>query len=135
LAGRRLDGAPLESSNLAEEAGRSASRISEQVGAMKEYTHMERAAYAETDVREGLENALTILGHKLKGVAVEREYAENLPRIWANCGEHNQVWSNLIDNAADAVAGRGRIWIKASRDGDGLVVQIVVDGPGIPAEI
>ncbi|MDQ3913054.1 MAG: ester cyclase [Actinomycetota bacterium] len=128
-------GATLESVSLAEEVDRSASRISELVGAMKEYTHMDRAAYAETDVREGLENALTILGHKLKGVAVDREYAEDLPRIWANCGELNQVWSNLIDNAADAVAGRGRIWIKASRDGDGLVVQIADDGPGIPHEI
>jgi signal transduction histidine kinase len=128
-------GATLESTSLAEEVGRSAGRISELVGAMKEYTHMDRAAYAETDVRVGLENALTILGHKLKGVAVVREYAEDLPKIWANAGELNQVWSNLIDNAADAVAERGRISIKAFHDGDGLVVQVVDDGPGIPHEI
>ena len=102
-------GATLESTSLAEEVGRSAGRISELVAAMKEYTHMDRAAYAETDVREGLENALTILGHKLKGVAVVREYAEDLPKIWAHAGELNQVWSNLIDNAADAVAEHGRI--------------------------
>jgi steroid delta-isomerase-like uncharacterized protein len=128
-------GATLESTSLAEVVGRSAGRISDLVGAMKEYTHMDRATYAGTDVREGLENVLTILGHKLKGVAVVREYAEDLPRIWANAGELNQVWSNLLDNAADAVAGRGRIWIKAYRDGDALVVQVVDDGPGMPVEI
>jgi signal transduction histidine kinase len=128
-------GATLESTSLAEEVGRSAGRISELVRAMTEYTRMDRAAYAETDVRVGLENALTILGHKLKGVTVVREYADDLPRIWANAGELNQVWTNLIDNAADAVAGRGRIWIKAFQDGDGLMVQIVDDGPGIPHEI
>jgi len=128
-------GATLESTHLAGEVRRSAGRISELVESMNVYTHMDRAAYSETDVREGLENTLTILGHKLKGVTVEREYAEDLPRIWANAGELNQVWSNLIDNAADAVAGHGRIWIKAFQDGDGLVVQIVDDGPGIPVEI
>jgi signal transduction histidine kinase len=127
-------GATLESTYLAEEVGRSAGRISELVGAMKEYTHVDRGAYAETDVREGLENALTILGHKLKGVTVEREYTEDLPRIWANAGELNQVWTNLLDNAADAVGGRGRILVRALRDGDKVVVQIVDDGPGIPVE-
>lgn len=127
-------GATLESTSLADEVGQSAGRISELVGAMNVYTSMDRVAYAETDVREGLENTLTILGHKSKGVAVEREYEADLPRIWANSGELNQVWSNLMDNAADAVAGRGRIWVKAFQDGDGLVVRIVDDGPGIPLE-
>ena len=128
-------GAMLELTDLADEVGRSAGRISELVQAMKVYTYMDRVAYAETDVRKGLENTLTILGHKLKGVAVERDYEEDLPKIWANAGELNQVWSNLIDNAADAVAGRGRIWVKAFQDGDRLVVQIIDDGPGIPLEM
>jgi signal transduction histidine kinase len=125
-------GATLELVDLADEIGRSVGRISELVRAMKEYTYMDRAAYVETDVREGLESTLTILGHKLKGVAVDREYEGNLPKVWANAGELNQVWTNLIDNAADAV--QGQIRVGARRDGDRLVVEITDDGPGIPRE-
>ena len=128
-------GATLELTGLAEEVGRSVGRISELVRALKEYTYMDRAAYVEVDVREGLENTLTILGHKLKGAAVEREYEEDLPKIWAHAGELNQVWTNLIDNAADAVDGQGRILVRAFREGDRVVVQIADDGHGIPREI
>ena len=128
-------GATLELSGLADEVGRSVGRISELVQALKEYTYMDRAAYVEVDVREGLENTLTILGHKLKGATVEREYQENLPKIWANAGELNQVWTNLLDNAADAVGGRGRITVRAYRVGDAVAVEITDDGPGIPREI
>jgi signal transduction histidine kinase len=92
---------------------------------------MDRAAYAETDVREGLENTLTILDHKLKGVIVVREYDEDLPGIWANDGELNQVWTNLIDNAADALGGQGRLVVRAFRDVPGVTVEIVDSGPGI----
>ena len=126
-------GSTLKLVDLADEIERSVVRISELVRAMKEYTYMDRATYAETDVREGLEGTLTILGHKLKGVTVEREYEENLPKVWANAGELNQVWTNLIDNAADAV--QGQIRVSARRDGDRVVVEIVDDGPGIPREI
>ena len=127
--------AALESVELSDEVGRSAARISELVGAMKVYTSMDRVAYAETDVREGLEDTLTILNHKLKGVSVEREYEKGLPKIWANAGELNQVWTNLLDNAADVLVGRGRIAVRAFREVDGITVQIVDDGPGIPPEI
>ena len=125
----------LESADLSDEVGSSVARISELVGAMKVYTSMDQTAYAETDVREGLEDTLTILNHKLKGASVEREYEEDLPKIWANAGELNQIWTNLIDNAADALGGRGRIVVRALRDGDRVTVQIVDDGPGIPPEI
>jgi signal transduction histidine kinase len=128
-------GATLELAGLAEEVGRSAGRISELVGAMKEHTYMDRGSYAETDVREGLESTLTILGHKLKGATIEREYQEDLPKIWANAGELNQVWTNLLDNAADAVGGRGRIAVRAYRVGDAVAVEITDDGPGIQREI
>ena len=128
-------GATLELTGLADEVGRSVGRISELVRAMKEYTYMDRAAYVETDVREGLENTLTILGHKLKGAVVEREYEEDLPKVWANAGELNQMWTNLIDNAADAVGGQGRIRVRTMRDGEMVTVQIVDDGPGVPREI
>jgi signal transduction histidine kinase len=123
--------ATLELADLSDEVTRSVGRISELVGAMKAYTSMDRAAYAETDVREGLENTLTILDHKLKGVIVVREHDEDLPRIWANDGELNQVWTNLIDNAADALGGRGRLVVRAFRDVPGVTVEIVDSGPGI----
>jgi steroid delta-isomerase-like uncharacterized protein len=128
-------GATLELTELADEVGRSVGRISELVQAMKVHTHMDRAAYVETDVQESLENTLTILSHKLKHSAVEREYEDNLPKIWAQAGELNQVWTNLIDNAADAVGSQGRIQVQAFRDRDRVTVQIIDNGPGIPAEV
>jgi signal transduction histidine kinase len=128
-------GATLELAGLAEEVGRSVARISELVGAMKDHTYMDRGSYSATDVREGLESTLTILGHKLKGATVSRDYEEGLPRIWAHGGDLNQVWANLLDNAADAVDGEGRIGVRAHRDGDAVVVEISDDGPGIPREL
>jgi signal transduction histidine kinase len=125
----------VESADLSDEVERSVGRISELVKAMNVYTSMDVAAYAETDVREGLEDTLTILDHKLKGTSVEREYDDDLPKIWANAGELNQVWTNLIDNAGDALGGRGRIVVRAFREEDGVTVQIVDDGPGIPPEV
>ena len=103
--------------------------------AIKDHTYMDRSSYAATDVREGLESTLTILGRKLKGATVTRDYEEGLPKIWAHAGELNQVWINLVDNAADAVEGRGRIGVSAYRDGDSVVVEVFDDGPGIPREL
>ena len=127
--------AALESAELGDEVERSVGRISELVKAMNIYTSMDVAAYADTDVREGLEDTLTILDHKLEGTSVEREYGDDLPKIWANAAELNQVWTNLLDNAADALGGRGRIVVRAIREEDGVTVQIVDDGPGIPPEV
>jgi signal transduction histidine kinase len=127
--------ATLEIAGLANEVGGSAARISELVEAIKEHTYMDRGSYGETDVREGLESALTILGHKLKGTTVTRDYEEGLPRVWAHAGELNQVWINLLDNATDAVKGQGRIGVRAYRDGDSVAVEVSDDGPGIPREI
>jgi signal transduction histidine kinase len=139
--GRALAGAlewlgmTLELVGLADELAQSAARISELVGAMKEHTYMDRGSYEETDVREGLESTLTILGHKLKGATVTRDYEDGLPRIWAHGGDLNQAWANLLDNAADAVDGRGRIGVRAYRDGDSVAVEVSDDGPGIPPEV
>ena len=127
--------AAVESADLSDEVERSVARISDLVGAMNVYTSMDVAAYAETDVREGLEDTLTILNHKLKGTSVKRKYDDDLPKIWANAGELNQVWTNLIDNAADALGGRGRIVVRAFGEEDGVTVQIIDDGPGIPPEV
>jgi signal transduction histidine kinase len=110
-------------------------RVVELVKAVKSYTHMDNAARQELDVHEGLENTLTMLGHKLKSVTVRRDYDRTIPRIMAYGGELNQVWTNLIDNAIDAVSGKGKICIGTCREGDHVVVEIVDDGPGIPKEV
>ena len=124
----------LEITGLADEVWVSAGRISDLVGAMKEYTYMDRGAPLEVDVVSGLENTLTILGHKLGGVSVVRSYDDNLPKVPGHGGELNQVWTNLIDNAADAVDGRGSITVKVFEDGDRVAVEVTDDGPGIPRE-
>jgi signal transduction histidine kinase len=124
----------VELVGLADEVATSAGRISELVGAMKDYTYMDRAAMGEVDVTAGLENTLTILGHKLKDFPVRREYAEDLPKVQGNGGELNQVWTNLLDNAIDALDGRGNITVRAFEEEDRVVVEVTDDGPGIPRE-
>jgi signal transduction histidine kinase len=124
----------IELVGLADEVATSSGRISELVGAMKDYTYMDRTAVDEVDVTAGLDNTLTILGHELKGVSVQREYEQNLPQVQGNGGELNQVWTELIDNAADAVDGRGNITLRAFAQDGRVVVEVVDDGPGIPRE-
>src|SRR5215211_1584043 len=126
--------ATLDLVGLAEEVGTSTGRISELVGAMKDYTYMDRAAIGDVDVISGLQNTLTILGPRLKDVSVRQEYKENLPEIPGRGGELNQVWTNLIDNAVDAVDGRGSITLRAYVEDARVVVEVVDDGPGIPRE-
>jgi signal transduction histidine kinase len=122
----------LDLVGLATEIETSAGRISELVGAMKEYTYMDRAVVGEVDVVSGLQNTLTILGPRMKDVSVQQVYQENLPEIPGRGGELNQVWTNLIDNAIDAVDGRGRITVRAYVEGAWVVVEVDDDGPGIP---
>ena len=130
--------ATLELTGLAADVSRCAARISELVGAMKRYTYMDRAATGEVDIREGIEDTLAVLSHKLGGLSVTREYEESLPTVRANGNELNQVWTNLIDNAADALDGRGRIGIRVFRD-EGYVGYVIVEvsdsGPGIPRHV
>ena len=128
-------GTTLNLAAIAREVEQSTKRISELVRAMKEYSHMDKSAMREVDVREGLENTLTILGHKLKGVTVEREYEEDLPTTWANAGELNQVWTNIIDNAVDAIEEHGKLKVKTSWYENYVLVEITDDGPGIPREV
>jgi PAS domain S-box-containing protein len=111
-------------------------RIAEIVKALKTYTYMDQAPVQSVDVREGLDNTLIILHSKLKkGVTVRREYAPDLPVIQAYASELNQVWTNIIDNAIDAMGGKGTLIVRARRDGAWVVVEIEDDGPGIPEEI
>lgn len=111
-------------------------RISQIVRAVKSYTYLDQAPLLEVDVHDGLENTLLIMQHKLKtGVAIRREYSADLPRIEAYASELNQVWTNIIDNAVDAMNGRGEIRIKTYEEDQHVVVEIIDNGPGIPADI
>jgi len=122
--------------SLAAEIGLSTGRIVEIVRALKSYTYMDQAPVQSVDVREGLDNTLIILHNKLKkGVTVHREYAADLPVIQAYASELNQVWTNIIDNAIDAMGGEGVLIVRARQEGAWVVVEIEDNGPGIPAEI
>lgn len=122
--------------NLLAEIGQGASRISSIVKALKSYAYLDQAPVQAVDVHEGLDNTLLILRHKLKaGISVRREYAPDLPQIQAYGSELNQVWTNIIDNAADALGGTGTITIRTRQEGGWVVVDIEDDGPGIPPEI
>jgi len=125
--------------SLADQVERGATRISELVAAVKSYSYMDQdqASPQEVDLREGLESTLTILGHKLRGgVTVIRAYDPALPPIRAYGSELNQVWTNLIDNAVDAMGGTGKLRVSTRRDGDDVVVVGIGDnGSGIPPAI
>ncbi len=121
--------------SLVAEIGLGTGRIVELVKALKTYTYMDQAPVQSVDVREGLDNTLIILHNKLKrGVTVIREYAEDLPVIQAYAGELNQVWTNIIDNAIDAMDGDGTLIVRARHEGRWVVVEIEDNGPGIPEE-
>ena len=125
-----------EAHNLLAEIGEGAGRISQIVGAMRSYAYLDQAPVQEVDITEGLENTLVLLGSKLKtGVVVHRDYAEQLPRIQAHGSELNQVWTNIIENAIDAVGAHGTITVRTSgRDGY-VLAEIEDDGPGMPPDI
>jgi signal transduction histidine kinase len=111
-------------------------RISQIVHAMKSYTYLDQARLLEVDIHEGLESTLVIMQHKLKrGVSVRREYTPDLPRIEAYASELNQVWTNIIDNAIDAMNGSGVITLRTFAENDYVVVEILDNGPGIPENI
>ncbi len=128
----------LSISSMLEEIEQSTTRISELVNALKSYTYMDQAPIKEVDVHEGLESTLIILRHRLKGgVEVIREYDRSLPPICAYGSELNQVWTNLIDNAIDAMEGHGKLRVRTSLDYDQkhIIVEIEDNGPGIPPEL
>jgi len=128
----------LVAAGLVDEIEDSSMRISNLVATMEGYSYMDRAPTQEVDVNEGLDNTLAILRYRLEDIEVERDYDESLPRITAHGSELNQVWTNLIDNAIDAVAdgdNTGRVRLRTTQERDRLLVEISDNGPGIPAEI
>ena len=126
----------LEGARLLSEIEQGSMRISDLVKAIQGYSYMGRNPLQKVDVHEGLESTLTILSHKLKqGIVVNREYDQNFPRISAYGSELNQVWTNLIDNAIDAMDGQGQIWVRTKREPDQVLVEITDNGPGISPEI
>ncbi len=118
---------------LLHEIGEASGRVSEIVTALRSLTFLGRAPEQAVDVHEGLDNTLVILQAKLRdGIEVRREYAADLPLVPAHGSELNQVWTSLLDNAIDAIDGRGTITIRTRREGDRAVVEIEDSGPGIP---
>ncbi len=125
----------MSSKTLLSELKDAVSRISDLVAAVRSYSQMDRASAQRVDVRDGLESTVTMLGHKLKGgVDVVREYAD-LPEIDAYAGELNQVWTNLIDNAVDAMDGQGTLTLRTRAEGDWVIVEIADTGGGMPPEV
>ena len=128
----------IEADRMVAEISSSAGRVSELVSSVKIYSHMDRSSeHKPTDVREGLDNTLTMLGHRLKqkNIRLTRDYPDNLPTIPGNAGELNQVWTNLIDNAIEALAESGELRIEIEGDDWGVAVKIIDDGGGIPDDI
>ena len=122
--------------SLLAEIGHGAGRISDIVKALKSYAYLDQAPVQAVGLHEGLDNTLLILRSKLRsGINVRREYAPDLPTIQGYGSELNQVWTNILDNAADALQGQGDITIRTGQEEQGVVVEIEDNGPGIPADI
>ena len=122
--------------DLLEEVGKSAEAMSEIVKAVKTYSYLDRAPIQEVDVRDSLENTLVLLRPKIKaGVSIKRDYADDVPRIEAYGSELNQVWTNIIDNAIDAMEAQGELALRTRARDSEVIVEIVDNGAGIPSEL
>jgi signal transduction histidine kinase len=113
----------------------SAGRISEIVGALKGYSHMDSSTMSRVDIVSGIEDTLVILRSQLTGITVERNFDPGLPPVTGNAGELNQVWTNLLANAAEALGGKGTITINATCENGDVRVDVMDDGPGIPPNL
>jgi signal transduction histidine kinase len=121
---------------LVEQIVSGTSKIGELVRAIKQYSFMDQSPEQEIDIHEGLESTLIMFHYRLKyGVSVERQYDRSIPRICAHGGELNQVWTNLIDNAIDAMNGHGELVVRTAAEFGRVLVEIRDNGPGIPPEI
>jgi signal transduction histidine kinase len=129
--------ATLTAGRLAAELEESTERMTALVGAVKSYAYMDRGGVVEVDLHEGLETTLVVLGHKLKHTAIHvaRDYDRTLPKLTVRGSELNQVWTNLLDNAIDALGDEGTITITTGIEAGCAVVEITDDGPGIPDDV
>jgi signal transduction histidine kinase len=126
----------LSSGTLLGEVKESSRRISALVAAIKSYSQMDRASMQRIDVTDGLETTLVMLGHKLRdGVTVVRDYGAGVPPVQAHAGELNQVWTNLIDNAVEAMDGKGTLWLSTRAEEDDVVIEVGDSGPGMPPHV
>jgi signal transduction histidine kinase len=125
----------LETETLMDEIEEAATRISSLVGTVKQYSHLDQAQHQDLDVKPGIDSTLVMLARKLSGIEVHREYAADLPAVPGYPAELNQVWTNLIDNAADAMAGGGVLTLRTRADADAVFVEIADDGPGVPESV
>jgi signal transduction histidine kinase len=136
-AALRWVAASLTAVRLAAELEESTDRMSSLVKSVKSYAYMDRGDLVEVDLHEGLETTLAVLGYKLKHteIKIARDYDRALPKLTVRGSELNQVWTNLLDNAIDALGERGTITISTHADGQCAVVEITDDGPGIPEQV
>jgi signal transduction histidine kinase len=135
-AALRSIAASIDAKKLVTELCESTQRMTALVGAVKAYAYMDRGGLVKADIHEGLETTLTILHHKLKHTEIEiqREYDRTLPPLTIYGSELNQVWTNLIVNAIEALGSSGTITLRTRRDGECAVVEVSDDGPGIPEQ-
>lgn len=126
----------LSLAELADVLITSTERLTSLIAAVKQYTYQDQDTLQEVDLHSGLEATLSMFAHRMRGgVSVTRDYDTSLPKLWAHGGELNQVWTNLIENALDAMKDRGTLLVSTSRHGDEVYVEIGDDGPGIPEEL
>lgn len=125
-------GYTLETEALMDEIEDASNRISTLVASVKQYTHLDQAAHQEVDLHPGLDSTLVMLGHKLGEIEVHRDYDTTLPPVPAFAAELNQVWTNLIDNAVDAMKGHGTLTLRTHLDGDHAVVDVTDTGRACP---
>ena len=126
----------LEMERIVGQVSHSTRRISTLVKAIKEYSYMDQSPVQEVDIVRGIETTLTMMEHKLKkGIKVIREFAPDVPKVTANGGELNQIWTNLIDNAADAIKEKGQLRVRLTHEGDYVLVEVVDNGSGIPEDV
>jgi signal transduction histidine kinase len=126
----------LTGTQVLAEMRESSGRISALVAAMRQYTYLDQGPEQDLDVHEGLEATLTVLGERLgTGVEVIRDFDPNLPTVAARGSELNQVWTNLITNAVDAMAGSGRLTLTTRSEGSRLLVDVADTGPGVPGDL
>ena len=127
----------LDTEQLMLEIEDSTTRISTLVGAAKQYSQMDRASHQDIDVRDGLISTMVMLGHKIKGagIAVVKDLAADLPPIPAHPAELNQVWTNLLDNAVQAMPDGGTLTVRTAREGAFVLIEIGDTGAGVPEHL